>query len=98
MKKLIGYSKVFPIGRPAALRYSGRVKEQSGDDTGARSEWIKALDAARELRMPFEEALTSMNLGRLDKDQAMLVHARGLFEAMGARHFVDLTSQALRGG
>ncbi len=98
VKKLIGYSKVFPIGRPAALRYSGRLKEQTGDESGARSEWIKALEASRELRMPFEEALSSMNLGRLDKDQAMLEHARGLFESMGAKHFVDLTSQALRGG
>ena len=98
LKKLIGYSKVFPIGRPAALRYSGRLKEQTGDEPGARAEWLKALEASRELKMPFEEALTSMNLGRLDKDQALLEHARGLFESMGARHFVDLTSQALRGG
>ncbi len=98
VKKLIGYSKVFPIGRPAALRYSGRLKEQDGDEAGARSEWTKALEAARELKMPFEEGLSSMNLGRLDKDQALLQQARDLFEGMGARHFVDLTSQALRGG
>jgi tetratricopeptide (TPR) repeat protein len=98
VKKLTGYSKVFPIGRPAALRYAGRLKEQDGDEAGARSEWIKALEAARELKMPFEEGLTSMNLGRLDKDQALLQQARDLFEGMGAKHFVDLTSQALRGG
>ena len=29
---------------------------------------------------------------RLEKDRAMLEHARGLFESMGAKHFVDLTS------
>jgi tetratricopeptide (TPR) repeat protein len=97
LKKLIGYSRVFPIGRPAALRYSGRFKEQAGDQSGARAEWVKALDASRDLQMPFEEALTTMNLGRLDQDPALLQDAMRMFEEMGARHFVDLTAQALRG-
>lgn len=97
VKKLIGYSKVFPIGRPAALRYSGRLKDQDGDQSGARSDWDKALQAAQTLRMPFEEALTTLNLGRLDGDSERLQHARDLFERLGARHFVDVTNQALRG-
>jgi hypothetical protein len=47
--------------------------------------------------MPFEEALTTLNLGRLDGDSERLQHARDLFERLGARHFVDVTNQALRG-
>jgi hypothetical protein len=97
VKKLIGYSKVFPIGKPAALRYSGRLKEQAGDMTGARSDWVKALAEAVSLHMPFEEALTSLNLGRLDSDRGRLAHARDLFDRMGARHFVGVTDRALRG-
>jgi tetratricopeptide (TPR) repeat protein len=97
VKKLIGYSKVFPIGKPAALRYSGRFKEQVGDASGARAEWVKALEAAQNLEMPFEEALTSFNLGRLDGDAERLQHAKSLFERVGARHFIDLTNQALAG-
>ncbi len=97
VKKLVGYSKVFPIGKPAALRYSGRLKEKDGNQSGARSDWGKALQSAQSLKMPFEEALTSMNLGRLDGDAARLQHARDLFERVGARHFVDLTNQALLG-
>jgi class 3 adenylate cyclase/tetratricopeptide (TPR) repeat protein len=97
VKKLIGYSKVFPIGKPAALRYSGRLKEQAGDQAGARSVWVEALEEAVSLQMPFEEALTSLNLGRLDVDRERLAHARDLFERVGARHFVGVTDKVLRG-
>jgi hypothetical protein len=98
VKKLTGYSKVFQIGRPAALRYSGRLKEQSGDPRGARSDWGKALQAAQGLKMPPEEALSSLNLGRLDGDRDRLEQARDLFERMGARHFVEVANRVLREG
>jgi hypothetical protein len=97
VKQLIGYSKVFPIGRPAALRYSGRVKEHEGDVDGARSKWTQALQEAQTLKMTFEEGLSSLNLGRLDRDHDRLRHARELFERLGARHFVDASNQALGG-
>jgi tetratricopeptide (TPR) repeat protein len=96
VKKLLGYSRVFPIGRAAALRYSGRLKEQSGDHTGALEEWSKALAAAQGLSMPFEEALISLNMGRRASDEARLAHALGLFQRLGARYFVDLTTAAIR--
>lgn len=95
VKKLIGYSKVFPIGRPAALRYSGRLKEQDGDAGGARSDWLGAIESAQTMKMPFEEALSSLNLGRLDSDSGRLTHARDIFERVGARHFVDVAGKAL---
>jgi tetratricopeptide (TPR) repeat protein len=94
VKKLIGYSKVFPIGRPAALRYRGRLKQESGDDNGARADWVKALHGAQALKMPFEEALSSLNLGQLDKDRQRLEHARSLFERMGTRYFVEVADRA----
>jgi tetratricopeptide (TPR) repeat protein len=96
VKKLIGYSKVFPIGRPAALRYKGRLEEQSGDLGGARSDWGKALQAAQGLRMPLEEGLSSLNLGRIDGGDDRLEHARDLFERVGASHFVEVANRALR--
>ena len=97
VKKLIGYSKVFPIGRPAALRYSGRLKEHAGDAKGARSDWVEALQQAETLKMPFEEGLIRLNLGRLDGDRSQLTQARDLFESVGAGHFVTVASTALRG-
>jgi class 3 adenylate cyclase/tetratricopeptide (TPR) repeat protein len=97
VKKLIGYSKVFPIGRPAALRYQGRLKVEGGNDNGARADWKEALQTAQTLEMPFEEALTRLNLGRLDNDRDLLEQARDLFERMGARYFVDVVERALTG-
>ena len=97
VKKLIGYSRVFPIGRPAALRYSGRLKEHAGDPKGARSDWMEALQEAQTLKMPFEEGLSSLNLGRLDGDRERLTHARDLFESVGAGHFATAAARALRG-
>ena len=95
VRKLTGYSKVFPIGRPAALRYLGRLEEQNGEDKAALAHWAEALEVAQELKMPFEEALTSMNLGRLGDDRERLGHALELFRALGAKHFVNLTSAAI---
>jgi hypothetical protein len=45
--------------------------------------------------MPFEEALTRMNMGRLVGERHHLEQALELFEEMGARHFVALTREAL---
>jgi tetratricopeptide (TPR) repeat protein len=97
VKKLVGYSRVFPIGKPAALRYSGRIDEFDGDHKSAIATWSKALDAARRLQMPFEEALTSMNLGRVGADTERLEHALRLFTSMGAHQFVELTNRELQG-
>lgn len=96
VKKLTGYSKVFPIGRPAALRYRGRLKEQSGDVSGARSYWAKAIETAAELRMPFEEALSALNLGRSEDDPDRLELSRDTFSRLGSDYFVKLADDALR--
>lgn len=95
VRKLTRYSKVFPIGRPAAHRYTGRLKEQTGDAAGAMADWAQALAMAEELKMPFEEALTRMNMGRLSGDRDHLDRALEMFQAMGAQHFVVLTMTAL---
>jgi class 3 adenylate cyclase/tetratricopeptide (TPR) repeat protein len=96
VKKLVKFSKVFPIGRPAAHRYAGRIEEQLGDENAAVAHWSKALKAARDLGMPFEEAVTSMNMGRVQRDRDRLGHALELFEEIGAQHFVELTRAELR--
>jgi hypothetical protein len=47
------------------------------------------------LEMPFEEALTHLNLGRIDRDEERLRRARDMFEGMGTRHFVDVADKEL---
>jgi hypothetical protein len=58
---------------------------------------MEALQAAQSLQMPFEEGLSSLNIGRLDGDHERLAHARDLFQSMGAGHFVEVAARVLRG-
>ena len=46
--------------------------------------------------MPLEEGLSSLNLGRIDGGDDRLEHARDLFERVGASHFVEVATRALR--
>ncbi|HWL48485.1 MAG TPA: AAA family ATPase [Acidimicrobiia bacterium] len=96
VKKLGAFSKVFPIGRPASLRYAGGVKEQAGDVEAARKEWEQGIESAVHLRMPYEEGRLRLSLGRLDKDRAHLEAARDLFESTGAAPFSEAARAALR--
>jgi tetratricopeptide (TPR) repeat protein len=96
VKKLRAFSKVFPIGRPAAHRYAGRVKEQAGNPEAARKEWEQGIETAVELQMPYEEGRMRLNLGRLSGDRAHLERALELFEATAAVPFSESAREALR--
>jgi tetratricopeptide (TPR) repeat protein len=97
VKKLRAFSKVFPIGRPAAHRYAGRISEQAGNPEAAAKDWEQGIEIAVELKMPYEEGRLRLDLGRLKSgDRAHLEKALELFEATGAVHFSELTREALR--
>jgi hypothetical protein len=97
VKKLRAFSKVFPIGRPAAHRYAGRVDEQAGNPDAAVKEWEQGIEIAVELKMPYEEGRLRLDLGRVKSgEKAHLESALALFEATGAAHFAELTREALR--
>ena len=96
VKKLRAFSKVFPIGQPAAHRYAGGVKARAGDDDAARKEWEQGIEIAAHLQMPYEEGRLRLSLGRLSKDTAQLEMARDLFESTGAAPFSDSARSALR--
>jgi class 3 adenylate cyclase/tetratricopeptide (TPR) repeat protein len=95
VKKLRAFSKVFPIGQPAAHRYAGGVKARAGDDDAARKEWEQGIEIAAHLQMPYEEGRLRLSLGRLSKDTAQLETARDLFESTGAAPFSDSARSAL---
>jgi class 3 adenylate cyclase/tetratricopeptide (TPR) repeat protein len=96
VKKLRAFSKVFPIGQPAAHRYAGGVKARGGDSDAARKEWEHGIEIAADLQMPYEEARMRLSLGRQSKDRAQLETARDLFESTGAAPFADSARSALR--
>jgi len=96
VKKLRAFSKVFPIGQPAAHRYAGGVKARGGDSDAARKEWEHGIEIAADLQMPYEEARMRLSLGRQSKARAQLETARDLFESTGAAPFADSARSALR--
>jgi tetratricopeptide (TPR) repeat protein len=54
----------FPMGQPAALRCKGRMHWLSGRAWRARAAWRRSLRLARELGMPYDEALAHLELAR----------------------------------
>lgn len=78
----------------------GRVETCREDAERARPHLERALDAFRELRMPFEEGRTRLELARIESRELALLHGRAavaLFERLGARRDADAAAALLRG-
>jgi class 3 adenylate cyclase/tetratricopeptide (TPR) repeat protein len=83
------FARVFPIGKPRALLWTGLYEWQSGRPARARADWEKSLAAAQRLDMLFEQALAHSELGRhaVDSDREAARHlarARELLIEVGA--------------
>ena len=58
------FAMVFPIGQPAAQRLTGEAHWLASRLGPAEDAWQKALLYARELKMPYEEALAHAAIAR----------------------------------
>ncbi len=90
VRELERYARTFPVGRPRALLARGRLAWIDGRPGVARRTGREALDAARNLGMPLEEALAHGQLGRhLDEaDRARAQHreqASSLLAELGVK-------------
>ncbi len=63
------FSRIFPIGRPQALLYRGMFAWQSGRARQALRLWRKGAALAREMEMPYHEAVLCTHLQRHLPDQ-----------------------------
>jgi class 3 adenylate cyclase/tetratricopeptide (TPR) repeat protein len=81
-RDLRGFARIFPIGKPRARLWQGRLVHLSGRTQRAQAAWRASLAAADRLGMPFEAALAHAELGR---------HAAGT--PQGHRHLAQ--AQAL---
>jgi class 3 adenylate cyclase/tetratricopeptide (TPR) repeat protein len=57
------YALIYPLGRPAALRFKGRLRWQQGKHAVALRAWRQSLAEATRLAMPYDEALAHAELG-----------------------------------
>ena len=62
--RLSSFATRFQLARPMALRCTGRLHWLAGRPWRARGAWKRSARLARELGMPYEEALAWLELGR----------------------------------
>jgi tetratricopeptide (TPR) repeat protein len=63
-RDLRSFARIFPIGKPRARLWQGRLAHLSGQTERAQAAWRAGLAAAERLGMPFEAALAHAELGR----------------------------------
>lgn len=83
------FARAHLFARPRALLYEGRRLHLLGRTPAALQAWKKSLAQARQLAMPYEEALAHFDLGRhgAPADQpAHLAQASEIFERLGATY------------
>jgi predicted ATPase/DNA-binding SARP family transcriptional activator len=95
LRRLHGYGRSFPMARPRGRLGSGSWHRLEGRPRQAVRSWVRAVQAAERLAMPYELARAHLELGRqlagaerspLGLDQAAhLDRAAAGFEAMGCR-------------
>jgi tetratricopeptide (TPR) repeat protein len=93
IRLMFRYARIFPIGRPAVLRFAGWARRLSGDARGARRAFAASLDAAQRIGTPVVEALARYELGRLG-DGAHLEAAAAAFARFGAKIWHERATQS----
>jgi tetratricopeptide (TPR) repeat protein len=66
VRRLHGFARVFPFGRPAAWLYQGMWEEGNGRAAKASKAWEKCITLAQKLSMPYEEGLARKRLKFID--------------------------------
>jgi len=63
-RDLRSFGRIFPIGKPRARLWQGRLARLSGRTEWAQAAWRAGLASAERLGMPFEAALAHSELSR----------------------------------
>ena len=95
------FARVFPIGRPYLALHRGRMRWQENKRTAACADWQRAAMLARDLGMPYPEALAQTELvcvgwGTAAERGALLTQARQQLTSIGASRDLRRLEQAAR--
>jgi tetratricopeptide (TPR) repeat protein len=78
VKRLKGFAALYPMARPRALIYQGRLAWSLGRRKRALARWNQALGLARALEMPYDAGRAHLELGRhLDAGEEIAGNDRG---------------------
>jgi tetratricopeptide (TPR) repeat protein len=102
VKALRDYSRVFPIGWPYAHVMQGWSDWLTGTHDSARKQWIRAMDSAEALDMPYPLARSYYEIGKhagsFTDRQRYLLLARSLFAELSAQVDSDRAARLLEMG
>jgi len=96
LRGLTACANLFPVAKPRALAYQGWHAWVRGKKKKSEALWHQSLELARQLDMPYEEALTSLHMGRLLQNQDALEFAAQRFETLGAQYDLEQARIALK--
>lgn len=91
VKHFFSYARIFPIGKPMAYRFEGIYYWLGSKHKKAANSWMNSLDAAEQLKMPYEIGLAHFELGshefgeEIDQTKHMEL-ARLKFDQLGVRY------------
>jgi eukaryotic-like serine/threonine-protein kinase len=97
-RAMASYARIFPIGRPAAHRFTGALHMRSGRPARALAAWEEARRSAEQLDIPAELGYAHFELGRHQSGTARRTHLREAlmrFRRIGADHWIDRTAAEL---
>ncbi|MBL8164676.1 MAG: protein kinase [Anaerolineae bacterium] len=96
-KSLHSFARIFPIGKATAALYQGWHDHLSGKTEGAQKLWMQGLDAARKMKMPYEEALLLYEIGRhAGPNSQHLQDAAVILQRLGASYHAERAQQLLQ--
>lgn len=95
VKALTKYARMFPVGKPAQLLYTGQLMSLRGKAEKAQTAWRKCLQTAESLAMPLYQGLAHYQIGRHlpasdPTRQEHLSAAQQLVTGVGVSRYVDL--------
>ena len=83
------FARSFPFSNPRSLYWQGLFNQYDSSQTKATKLWLKGLQSARELKMPYDEGLILLELAAhgegetADREQYQII-ANKIFETLGA--------------
>ena len=95
------FSRSFPFSKPRGLFWEGVFNFHDNQRNKAMKGWLRGLEAARDLGMPYDEGLLLLQLGAYGEggeidQQSCFIEAREIFETLNAVHDLERLSALSR--
>jgi hypothetical protein len=84
-REAIKHAKKYRAYLAEAFRYQGTVEWFMGRERHADQSWQKSLELANDIEQPYEEAMTTLEMGKRQRDTDLLKQAKTILAELGAR-------------